>query len=227
MAKKKGKRRQPHQRPPKAKQRKSAPDRPQERKQPRAERIEAAQQASRRRSRLLRAGIVMLVVAILGALVVWQIASRRATQRNIGAMTSGTCEYDTESDPGRVGEHVPNPTYSVNPPSGGAHTPEVASAGRYTEANAPPDGQLVHSLEHGYVVLWYRPDLPEDQVAVLEQLLENNDDDVLVVPRANMPVPVAATAWQRRLVCDEAERESLTRFINEFVGKGPEKVPRG
>ncbi|MBW3537798.1 MAG: DUF3105 domain-containing protein [Actinobacteria bacterium] len=227
MAKSRKKRRQPHQRPPKAKQRESAADRPKERKQPRAERIAAAQQASRRRSRLLRAGVVMLVVAILGALVVWQVASRRATQRNIAAMTAGTCEYDTESDPGRAGEHVSNPSFSVNPPSGGVHTPAVASAGRYNEQNAPPDGQAVHSLEHGYVVLWYRPDLPEDQVAVLEQLFENNDEDVLVVPRANMPVPVAATAWQRRLLCDEVERESLARFISEFVGKGPEKVPRG
>lgn len=227
MAKPKGKRRQPHQRPPKAKQRKSAAAGPKERKQPRAERIEAAQQASRRRSRILRAGIVMLVVAILGGLIVWQLAARRNTQRNIAAMTSGTCEYDTESDPGRAGEHIPNPRFSVNPPSGGVHTPAVARAGRYNGQSAPPEGQLVHSLEHGYVVLWHRPDLPEEELAVLEQLFENNDEDVLVVPRANMPVPVAATAWQRRLLCDEVERESLARFINEFVGKGPEKVPRG
>src|SRR5260370_41524469 len=51
-----------------------------------------------------------------------------------------------------VGTHV---AYSTNPPTGGQHYDTTAHAGFYDTSNAPTDGYLVHSLEHGAVVLWY------------------------------------------------------------------------
>ena len=230
MAKSRGKKRQPHQRPPKAKpkaKQAAGTEAGHERKQPRAERIEAQRQAERRRSQLIRVGVIVLVVALLAGLVAWQVLNRRSSQRAIAAMTEDTCRYDTETDPGRTGEHIANPTFRVNPPSGGVHTPAVARAGVYTAANTPPDGQLVHSLEHGYVVIWHQPDVSAEELAQLREIAEDNEDDILLVERANLPVPAAATAWQRRLLCDEVETDSLRLFVDAYVGKGPEKVPRG
>jgi hypothetical protein len=42
-------------------------------------------------------------------------------------LTAGTYTYDDNSDDGR--DHVPNRTYEVNPPAGGAHVASPAPVG--------------------------------------------------------------------------------------------------
>ena len=102
---------------------------------------------------------------------------------------------------------------------------QAASAGEFTAKNVPSDGQIVHALEHGYVALWYRPDVAGDTVESLRGLRNKFERDVLLMPRPNLPVMVAATAWHHRLVCDTAEPESLRRFVAAYRNKGPERVP--
>jgi len=206
------------------KARQANPDAP--RRPTREERWEAERRAKRRRSRLLRLGASMAVAAVFIGIIAWQVTSRRNAQRTIAAMTSGTCEYDTESDSGRVNEHSSSPSFAVNPPAGGVHSPSAARAGTYSAASAPEDGQVVHALEHGFIAISYRPDVDADQLAELEQLAGDFDDDVLLLPRPTLDVPVAATAWHRRLLCAEPEPASLRRFVKAYRGDGPENVPR-
>ncbi len=52
--------------------------------------------------------------------------------------------------------HVPDGTqinYPTNPPSFGPHYPDWITKGFFDEPR--PDGNLVHSMEHGYVIFWY------------------------------------------------------------------------
>ena len=52
--------------------------------------------------------------------------------------------------------HVPEGspvTYNFNPPTGGDHYASWITKGFYEEPRY--DGNLVHSLEHGYVIIWY------------------------------------------------------------------------
>lgn len=77
---------------------------------------------------------------------------------------------------------------------GGDSLKDAASAGEFSGANVPPDGQVVHALEHGYVALWYRPDTPAETLDTLRGVRNEFDRDVLLLPRANLPVAVAATA---------------------------------
>ena len=85
----------------------------------------------------------------------------------------------------------------------------------------------MHSLEHGYVVLWHQSDLPEEQKEQLVAVEAANRGDVIVAERPSLPVPVAATAWGQRLLCGEVEPAALDRFAEEHVGNGPEDVERG
>ncbi|MCW2666230.1 MAG: hypothetical protein JWN57_1192, partial [Frankiales bacterium] len=181
---------------------------------------------ARLRRLLIAAGLVLTVVA---AVAVSLVLDRRRDAALDQALTGGTCETDERSDPtGAPGSnHIPNPAYAVDPPSAGNHTPASARAGRYRGASLPPDGQLVHSLEHGYVILWHRPDLARPERDQLDDLQEQHPQDVLVVERASLPVPVAATAWQQRLLCQAVEPAVLERFVDARVGSGPEDVPRG
>ena len=188
----------------------------------RAQALAAAQASKReaRRRRLVVAGLVLAAVAAVAAYV-WN--SQRSDDELRQALTGGTCETDTESDPISGGDgHVPSPVYEVDPPAGGDHLAAVARGGVYEGGSVPPDGQLVHALEHGYVVAWHRPDLPEEQQAQLTEFEQRHDGDVIVVERPTLATPVAATAWGQRLLCQQVEPEALDRFAEEHAGGGPE-----
>ncbi len=126
--------------------------------------------------------------------------------------------------------------YQSNPPAGGKHYQVPAQDGAYT--TAPPDITVVHSEEHGRVVIWFKPGLPERTRADLKALFDEEQGyQMLLVPRKNMPYAVAATAWGRdpdprgtgyTLGCTSARApmyDALRAFIDEHRGRGPEVVP--
>ena len=186
--------------------------------------------AAQRRKQALRRRLViaLLVLAALAAVAAYVVTERREDESIAQALTAGTCEVDTETDEISGGDgHVESPSYTVNPPAGGDHLASVARGGVYSGDAVPPEGQLVHALEHGYVVAWHAPDLPAEQVEQLAAFEQRHDGDVIVAERDGMSTPVAATAWGQRLLCGEVEPDVLDRFAEEHVGNGPEDVPRG
>jgi hypothetical protein len=198
-------------------------------KQSRSERLAAAARARQRRSQLTRwVGLAVVVGAVLASAIAL-IADRRSDRRVVGELESASCRFDESSDPdgGPGRNHVRQgmPTYRVNPPSGGNHLPNASGPGIYTSERLPADGAVVHALEHGYIAIWHRPDLTEQQMRTLQGLVGRHQRDVLLVPRASLTQPVAATAWHKRLLCSEVDVSALERFVEEFVNQGPEKVP--
>lgn len=203
----------------------AAPAGPSRREQQRTARTQV-ERRDRLRRRLGTAGLAAAVVAAVGAYVV---LDRRADAELREALTAGSCEVDRETDPTRAQgqNHVPDPTYGVNPPSGGDHLAGAARGGVFRGTSVPADGLLVHSLEHGYVIAWHRPDLPAEQLEQLADFERAHEGDVIVAERASLPGPVAATAWGQRLLCQQVEPDVLERFFDEHVGNGPEDVERG
>ncbi len=195
------------------------------RKPTKIERIEAVQREKRRRllrKRALAGGVVALLVVVIAGVM---INNRRASARLIRQLEAGSCafdrSYDRDGGPGR--NHVPGATYRVDPPAGGNHDPSAASPSLYP--TAPADGQLVHAMEHGDVILWHRPDAPEADLAQLQDIANQHPTDVLVVPRPSLTGAVAATVWHRRLLCSQIEPDTLLRFVEEFKDEGPEDEP--
>ncbi len=192
-----------------------------------AERIEAARRARRRKTLMVRgavAGIAAVIVVGVAARVVANRSESRDVRRQL---TAGSCTFDTRADPTdpSPANHVPNPTYRVEPPAGGNHSPQAAPARTYGDDQVPPDGQLVHAMEHGYVILWHRPDISGPDRDALRRVADRHERDVLVVPRPQLSTPVAATAWGNRLLCRAMEPDALDLFTREYRNKGPEKVP--
>jgi hypothetical protein len=136
------------------------------------------------------------------------------------------CTVDSRADSGQ--KHVTSPAYSVNPPAGGDHLSAPAPAGFYDTADVPADGNVVHSLEHGFVVVWYRPDgVAAAAVDGLKELARTRRW-VLVVPRPSLPSALAATAWRRRLLCPDGADPlradgPIGNFVTAFRNQGPEK----
>jgi hypothetical protein len=203
----------------------SAPAGPTRREQERAAR-QAADRREGLRRKLVTAG---LVAVLLAAVAVFFVVDNRRDAELEEALTSGSCTIDTETDPTLPSgqNHVPSPSYAVNPPSGGNHLASAARAGVYEGTAVPAEGLLVHSLEHGYVIAWHSPDLPDEQKKQLEEFQGRHEDDVIVAEKPGLPVPVAATAWGHRLLCQEVELKALERFFDTHVGNGPEDVDRG
>jgi Protein of unknown function (DUF3105) len=140
---------------------------------------------------------------------------------------SGVADHTTSLD-----EKVP---YKDNPPTEGRHYQVPAEDGLYYEA--PADEALVHSLEHGRVIVWVKPGLPLEVRETIRALFDEDEYQMIVVPRRNMEPAVAATAWNRdpepggtgqTLTCDEWSDgvvDAIRTFRDEHRSNGPEPVP--
>jgi hypothetical protein len=125
--------------------------------------------------------------------------------------------------------------YSTNPPTSGRHYQIPAQDGIY--GDPPQDEELVHGMEHGRVIFWVKPSLPEDVRANIRALVEDDSYQMFLVPRANMPYAVAATAWDadpapngtgKLMGCervDDQTYDALAAFRDEHRSQGPEPVP--
>ncbi|HZB06043.1 MAG TPA: DUF3105 domain-containing protein [Thermoleophilaceae bacterium] len=136
-------------------------------------------------------------------------------------------------------QHTTSPDETVryrgNPPTLGSHAAQAAGDGLYQQA--PPDESLVHTMEHGRVIIWAKPSLPAKARKTLRALFEEDDHQLVVTPRATMPYEVAETAWNgdpqpggtgRTLGCPKWNDEvvdALRAFRDEHRGRGPEPIP--
>lgn len=122
--------------------------------------------------------------------------------------------------------HVPEGTsiqYNTNPPAGGPHYPVTAHAGVYDKA--PSDGYLVHSLEHGTVILWYREDLAKGEVEKLKGIFNKMGGKTIMTPRKGMDVPVGVTSWGRILKLKEIDEKKILEFYEANYNRAPENAP--
>jgi hypothetical protein len=117
-------------------------------------------------------------------------------------------------------------TYTNYPPTSGRHYPGTAEYGfSYKEI---AEGFLVHSMEHGAVVLYYRPDLPESVKEKIRKLFTQIPPDkdglvkLIAVPYPKLQTPMAVAAWTRLLPLSDFDFEQILAFYRAWVSKGPE-----
>ena len=108
------------------------------------------------------------------------------------------------------------------PPVGGPHFEQPVRAGIY--AQPLPDGNAIHSLEHGIVWISYRPDLLSARdVEVLTAVAEAHARDVLLSPRPANSTAASVVSWGRRLsVASPVSREAVEAFVVTNVDHAPE-----
>lgn len=130
--------------------------------------------------------------------------------------------------------------YNSNPPTSGEHYVEWTRQGVYTDA--PDDRNLVHSLEHGYVVMHYKCSPSEadqteatnsamsdadceDRRDKLETVYENKGKyKLIVIPRPDLDTNFALTAWNYIDKFDDFDRGRIEKFIDAHLNMGPEKT---
>ncbi|MDQ3934890.1 MAG: DUF3105 domain-containing protein, partial [Actinomycetota bacterium] len=142
----------------------------------------------------------------------------------VAALAAGCTAQDLPPE-GRT--HVEGPVqYRSNPPNSGDHDATAAADGAYERS--PPVPRLVHSLEHGRIVMWHKPGNAEARKLLLKVGDEDGQHMILVPNTTNMPYEVAATAWGHLLGCtkvDEETADAVRAFRDAYRDKGPEFVP--
>jgi hypothetical protein len=126
--------------------------------------------------------------------------------------------------------------YASKPPTSGQHYGVPAEDGAYED---PPDvKELVHTLEHGRIIVWFKKGLSADQRAALKAFYDEDTYQMVLVPdMTGMTYAVAATAWNRDpqpngtgqlLGCAKFNDDVFTAiesFKDENRSRGPEPVP--
>ncbi len=189
------------------------PSRPKGRHRP-----SAAERAAARRRRRLRTVVwitaaVLVVGGAVGFAVVRSQAGARAI-RELGVQTFAN-QGQQHLQPGQ--DYT---SYNSKPPTSGPHAPAPAPCG--VSSQPVPNTVQVHDLEHGVVMVQYRPGLDPGQVQALEALGRSYSSHVLVAPYPGLPTAVAATAWTKLMALDRADTGKLRRFIGQFRQHGPE-----
>lgn len=113
--------------------------------------------------------------------------------------------------------------YNSNPPAAGPHYDETAHAGIYDKT--PEDGYLVHSLEHGAVILWYKQDLPKSDIERLKSIFNKISGKTIMTPRKNLDVPVALSSWGKVLKLKDIDKNQIEVFFQANMNRAPENAP--
>ncbi len=146
----------------------------------------------------------------------------------------GTCDAVVAQWPDEGHTHFDPGTpivYCTKPPSSGFH---YWIWGAYKTYPRPvPAGFLVHSLEHGAVVVSYKcasscPEVEKKLQAVIDALpvdktcVEPIKRRVILVPDPTLDTEVAAAAWQWTYRATCVDPATLTKFVNEHYNRAAE-----
>jgi hypothetical protein len=152
-------------------------------KQSRREMVEKMQRdqarSDKRRTLLIVAASIVVGLAIIAYPAIKLIQDSRTRDQAVNSFgasaSAASCDKVIDDKAGVAQDHQPDGTmipYAVSPPSSGPHYNTWAPFGKkfYTTEDRPPVPNLVHNLEHGYTILWYRDTLPKDQIDQIEQI---------------------------------------------------------
>jgi hypothetical protein len=198
------------------------------------EQRKAEERKAHRRRNLVTLGIALAV----GVGVVLLIINEREVESGplgVAASEAGCTEIETAT--GELSQdHVEGDvqvTYEESPPVGGEHWPPgfQADPGFYSETL--DEERLVHNLEHGQIVIWYRPDSSDETLNTLEEFIdrENSATDAPVAPLLAVPYDdvdqsssYVMTAWGASQSCAKMSSEAIDDFRVRYQGRGPEQV---
>ncbi|MBC8507358.1 MAG: DUF3105 domain-containing protein [Anaerolineales bacterium] len=174
-------------------------------------------------SSLIWGGIV-LVLLIIGAFIIYD-SSRPSEGETIPIMADAGAHVPEGQDPG---------PFNSDPPTSGRHYNQPLDAGFYEEGDPEtltdyPEGYLLHSLEHGYVIFWYNCDALDnvDDCNQLKDGIKEVMDRFLSVkliayPWTSIDVPVVMTTWGQMMRFEKFDEGIAREFVQANRNRAPE-----
>jgi Protein of unknown function (DUF3105) len=188
----------------------------------------AREKAGARRRNLITTGIA--VVVLIGVVALIRNEQTAASGPvGVAASEAGCGDIETFDEVSRKHldqgqEHGP---YNSDPPTSGPHYATPADPGFYTSPLEPE--QLVHNLEHGQIVIWYRPDAPQETIDQIEAVIEREPPQqelaLLAAPYDGVEdSSFVLTAWTASQSCASVSQQIVDDFRARFQGRGPEAL---
>jgi hypothetical protein len=185
------------------------------------------------RTYLIVGGVIVLIVAAVLARQAFN--NRRIANLNELAQGAGCGELDVTEASGAQ-QHLAEgrtTTYDTSPPTHGAHASNALTAGIYEEpftnvlGDRPTIYQAVHSLEHGYIIVWY-DGISDEQQRTLERRYRD-ETKVIVVPYPQLSgdTKMALTAWGRKMTCERVNTGVIDAFVDLFREARSAPEPKG
>lgn len=166
-------------------------------------------------------GIGLLTLVILVGGVLLASNSLNADKVKISKPMMG------EKMPDLGGKHVNSKVsdseYNSNPPTSGSHWVGVAGPG--IKDSSVADELVLHSMEHGAVVVWYREGLDQNEVDRIKKAFQGSSGKKIMLARKNLDVPVALTSWSYLLKLETVDELKIKEFIETNNDRAPEKAP--
>lgn len=192
---------------------------------------------SQRRQWIIVGIVAAVVVVAIAALI---IVSNSNAAPKVAALPSSPSSpsLTEESYPEQSRDHIqrgtPHDPYNSNPPTSGPHYADRPNmlqvpANFYDDSDAPLDEDLIHSMEHGYVIIWYDCEkLPSGvtcsqlQQGIKEVMNNLGGVKLIALPRKGMPTMLAMTSWTKLQRLDAFDVDRITNFYKTHVGQAPE-----
>ncbi len=207
-----------------------------------AQREEAAarQRARDRRNLMIIAGgVVVLALAIIVVARILSQSAATALNNHIKFQAVTTLVGQQVQDEGR--NHIDpstTATYASYPPSSGPHyNAQGIAPVPWQTISTLAEGQYIHNLEHGGIVVLYNCPSGSDCTTLRNQLENYVNNLVPVEPQFNemkivlspysrgMQKKIALVAWDYIQFLDSYDQNAITRFYESHVDKGPEPIP--
>jgi len=193
--------------------------------------------------------VIIVVLIILGGIgYIWMAKSKPQIVSSVNLQAKDVQVLGREHVPQEEWEKF---KYNSNPPTSGSHDEIWTKSGVYKDAQG--DGHLVHSLEHGYIIISHNCGVEAsssakasedkqnskagtesaemekecmDFVNKLEELVKKDSWKMIVIPRPSLDTDFALTAWGKidKFDIKDASLDRVNAFIEAFRNHGPEQT---
>lgn len=167
--------------------------------------------------KVLKATTAVLIIGVLGFVVFTGDDTSTKARPGAAQEEKGRNHVATTNEPNTGDE----------PPTSGDH--DAQPLPRQAFDQEVPDARAIHNLEHGYIYISYRPDLPAEQVEKIKGLFfapftreKFDPNKVIMAPRAENGSLIVLSSWTRSLKLDVFDEEKMVEFYLKNVSKSPE-----
>lgn len=179
-----------------------------------------------RRTRMILLAVVgsaLALAAVVGAFFLFS-GGGSANSGTIATLREAGCSYQNPKDQGSNHVEAVPRNYKANsvPRSSGPHSPQTLIFGTYTEV--VPELNVLHNLEHGGVIIWFGPKVPQTTIGQINALYLDDPNGLIVGKHPKLGDDIALVAWTHVARCPRFDEDAVNRFIDTFRGKGPERL---